>query len=1187
MLTESEQRALDQIREYLAAGRELSEIRAAGWENWIDHLEDKGVDLRTGEIRAQPPDTAATERIGAERLGRLSFYLRNAIVSLFRSRQRAMFAIGSVAVGVAAIVALQLTADVIEHKLTTNVREVLRGDLVSEGLGGDRGVASVQALQDEGLIDGFTTSLSIHEDTRDFLAHFKAVLQGRTDKNAVVNQYMPIFLEKDVYPYYGRVRADKPAGRDLWYLVQDPYDVVVTSTVANRHNINVDDQFKLGQIQELFTVRGILSDAELSRECMPFIGCIVFRQDTMDSLFFVVPQGQVRQERMPPETSGSWDPAVRSTTLTVWPEEDLVWGAYGMAEGAELTLTVDDPSTPNPVDYSESQVSRPAHWEEHGESFVSFDLWGVFDIRPGHRLSLSGHDVTVTYTVANLAVTEVNAGLDTISGVADPFGSIRVQITSVFLEELAGGGRDVSASSTGEWTADFSVPSDPPNHVPADPNEAAWEASHRAAKDIHPDTKTEVRQLDSDRRYATSVWSGSPQTLADDGRIALLEEPGREFYILAAGRSDAELAVIDERLMSGEDPGAQEITTAAEAAEDNKATADLVRSVTLVFGLVALAIGGLGIANTMQVLVRRRLPEAGVLKAIGLKGRQVMAVFLAEALIIAALGSVLGILIGVLFSFATVRLLEDLLFMDLEWILGAGPVVTGLVVGLVATLAFTVLPVVGAGRVRPLAAIRPNDSDLIKASWPISLLVLLGLALLAGVMVGFLIGSPVWGLAGTLGAFVVIGVLLAVLVAVVYLLSRLPTMRSLTLRLSFLEWRRRKVSAASTLLAMSIGVLGISLTLLFADTLTKSVSANVEGQIGADVYVLVNDPEEKEDAFAMMREAEGVAGFSPATVYDVTLVSHNGQIFQELGDPDQPVAHQDFGYSGANFLFEFERLTVREVDDLLPRLSFPPDGGGMLSDSDVGRNTLVLQRDEGSSAVEDLGLSVGDTVGLVGIDEAGLIASGVVEFEIVGFSAKVDSIVDIGVLTATNPFKDQPRVRSEAWGLVQVEGDERDELVRDLNLEFDSVFAYETSFYTNFYENLIGHFVMIPLILSGLSLVAAVVIIANAVALSTLERRREIGLLKAVGARSGWVVVQLAMENTVLGFVGGVIGVALSIAVLAIVGSAFGGGGLSLSISPVIVLGVLALTVVLSLSVTLISAIPAARARPLDVLRGE
>ena len=49
-----------------------------------------------------------------ESLERLSFYLRNAINSLLRERRRAIFAVFTVTVGVAAIVGLQLTADVLE-----------------------------------------------------------------------------------------------------------------------------------------------------------------------------------------------------------------------------------------------------------------------------------------------------------------------------------------------------------------------------------------------------------------------------------------------------------------------------------------------------------------------------------------------------------------------------------------------------------------------------------------------------------------------------------------------------------------------------------------------------------------------------------------------------------------------------------------------------------------------------------------------------------------------------------------------------------------------------------------------------------------------------------------------------------------------------------------------------------------
>ena len=56
----------------------------------------------------------------------LGFYFRNAALSLLRERRRAIFAVFTVAVGVAAIVGLQLTADILESSLTTNVHALLR-----------------------------------------------------------------------------------------------------------------------------------------------------------------------------------------------------------------------------------------------------------------------------------------------------------------------------------------------------------------------------------------------------------------------------------------------------------------------------------------------------------------------------------------------------------------------------------------------------------------------------------------------------------------------------------------------------------------------------------------------------------------------------------------------------------------------------------------------------------------------------------------------------------------------------------------------------------------------------------------------------------------------------------------------------------------------------------------------------
>ena len=146
------------------------------------------------------------------------------------------------------------------------------------------------------------------------------------------------------------------------------------------------------------------------------------------------------------------------------------------------------------------------------------------------------------------------------------------------------------------------------------------------------------------------------------------------------------------------------------------------------------------------------------------------------------------------------------------------------------------------------------------------------------------------------------------------------------------------------------------------------------------------------------------------------------------------------------------------------------------------------------------------------------------------------------------------------------------------------MFVFEVAGFPDQLSELLKQFRTFPLVLSGLALLAAVVIVANAVALSTMERRKEIGLLKSMGAKARWVVVQLVVENSLLGLTGGAIGLALAFAVLFAMTSLL---GIDFVFSPAIIVGVLALSVVLTSSVTLFSAVPAARERPLDILRGE
>lgn len=74
----------------------------------------------------------------------------------------------------------------------------------------------------------------------------------------------------------------------------------------------------------------------------------------------------------------------------------------------------------------------------------------------------------------------------------------------------------------------------------------------------------------------------------------------------------------------------------------NQELADLIGRFIVTMGLGAMLIGGVGIMNTMLVLVGRRTMEIAALKTFGLKGRQIAALFMAEAFLLGVIGSFFG-----------------------------------------------------------------------------------------------------------------------------------------------------------------------------------------------------------------------------------------------------------------------------------------------------------------------------------------------------------------------------------------------------------------------------------------------------------------------------------------------------------------------------------------------------------------
>ena len=138
---------------------------------------------------------------------------------------------------------------------------------------------------------------------------------------------------------------------------------------------------------------------------------------------------------------------------------------------------------------------------------------------------------------------------------------------------------------------------------------------------------------------------------------------------------------------------------------------------------------------------------------------------------------------------------------------------------------------------------------------------------------------------------------------------------------------------------------------------------------------------------------------------------------------------------------------------------------------------------------------------------------------------------------------------------------------------------------SDFVNQLLNDILLTLSTIASLSLLAGVIIIANAVALAMLERRRELGILKSVGYTSGSILSEVLLEN---GLVGGT-SAALSMLLVALATWYLGVFyfKIPLQVSSSIALFMIAGSVLLAMVTAALVAWSAVRVRPLEVLRYE
>jgi putative ABC transport system permease protein len=136
-----------------------------------------------------------------------------------------------------------------------------------------------------------------------------------------------------------------------------------------------------------------------------------------------------------------------------------------------------------------------------------------------------------------------------------------------------------------------------------------------------------------------------------------------------------------------------------------------------IVGLVALLLGGIGVASAIHAYVSEKIDTVAILRCLGATTEQVIAIYAATAAAMGLLGALGGVVLGVVTQFALPGVLGDFMPVDVRPTLVPSALVAGLATGVWVALIFALRPLLAIRHVSPLQALRRTVSELPRGRW--------------------------------------------------------------------------------------------------------------------------------------------------------------------------------------------------------------------------------------------------------------------------------------------------------------------------------------------------------------------------------------------------------------------------------------------------------------------------------------
>ncbi|AWT41776.1 MULTISPECIES: ABC transporter permease [Streptomyces] len=659
-------------------------------------------------------------------------------------------------------------------------------------------------------------------------------------------------------------------------------------------------------------------------------------------------------------------------------------------------------------------------------------------------------------------------------------------------------------------------------HAPHGPGEALLDADTAGRKHLGiGDTLTVLAQPGSFRVRIVGIATfrttnpGAALVYLDSSVAArkVLGAADRATSISATAEPGVTDTELKHRIAAALGDGDHVLKTAGEraksAAEQLGTFLDVIKYVMLGFAGIAVLVGVFLIVNTFAMLIAQRTRELGLLRALGADRRQVRRSVLTEAVLLGVVGSTVGLAAGIGLAIGLIRLMSvfGMNLKTTEMVVGWGTPVTAYVVGVGVTFVAAYLPARRAAAVSPMAALQ--DAEIAGVGRPLRTRAVVG-GVVGAVGAAALAGCAVATRTASAASLLGLGVVLTLIATVIagpllvrpvirVLGAAFPALFGSVGRMSQRNALRNPRRTGATAAALMVGLALVGGMSVASASMSESFDRQIDRTLGADFVVQnANFVPFSQEITDRVRGTDGVGlvvrqRFAPlavrlpdgerlettATGYDPRLdeVAH---VTYTAGDSAAALAAGQLAMDAG-----FARDHGVRPGSVLP-VEFP---GGRTARLTVG---ALTDQDQ----AEGFGTRGGMFLGLATVEK--YIPGG------------QDSALYVNAAPGTGADALRARLERTLEPYPQVQ-------VRNL------------ADYKELVHDQIAVLLYLVYALLGLAIVIAVLGVVNTLALSVVERTREIGLLRAIGLARRQLRRMIRLESVVIAVFGAVLGLALGL----------------------------------------------------------